>query len=79
MRDGEEPRTVTPLVASHSDLEVPMSGSEWTVGQAAGHVVLGAEIYADYASIATFRVIRSRGCWPYTAGLVGNSSSARSG
>ncbi|MGH3768867.1 MAG: SCP2 sterol-binding domain-containing protein [Pseudonocardiaceae bacterium] len=42
------PRTVT-LLASIPDLDVPMWGSEWTVGQAAAHVLFGAEIYAEYA------------------------------
>lgn len=37
------------LIGSIPDLDVPMPGSEWTLGEAAAHVALGAELYAEYA------------------------------
>lgn len=42
------PRTVA-LVASIPDLDVPMPRSEWTVGEAAAHLVFGAVDYSEHA------------------------------
>lgn len=41
------PRSIA-LIGSIPDLNVPMPGSEWTLGEAAAHVVFGAELYAEY-------------------------------
>jgi uncharacterized protein (TIGR03083 family) len=37
------------LIRSITDPDVPISGSEWTVGEAAAHLAMGAEGYAEYA------------------------------
>ncbi len=42
------PRTVA-LLASMADPGVSMSGSEWTVGEAAAHLVFGAKDYSEHA------------------------------
>jgi SCP-2 sterol transfer family protein len=42
------PRTVA-LVASIPNLDVPMPGSEWTVGEAAAHLIIGAVDYSEHA------------------------------
>jgi hypothetical protein len=42
------PRTIA-LIGSMTDLGIPIPGSEWTVGEAAAHVAVGAELYAQYA------------------------------
>lgn len=42
------PRTVA-LFASIADPGVPMSGSEWTVGEAAAHLVFGAKDLSEHA------------------------------
>ena len=42
------PRTVA-LFASITNPGVPMSGSEWTVGEAAAHLVFGAKDYSEHA------------------------------
>ncbi|MGH3798693.1 MAG: hypothetical protein ACRDTD_00895 [Pseudonocardiaceae bacterium] len=42
------PRTVA-LFASITSPGVPMSGSEWTVGEAAAHLVFGAKDYSEHA------------------------------
>lgn len=41
--------TTVGLISSLTDRGVPMPGSEWTVGEAVAHMVLGAELYAEYA------------------------------
>jgi hypothetical protein len=42
------PRTAV-LIGSMTDLGISIPGSEWTVGEAAAHLALGAELYAQYA------------------------------
>ncbi len=42
------PHTVA-LLASMANPGVPMSGSEWTVGEAAAHLVFGAKDYSEHA------------------------------
>jgi hypothetical protein len=42
------PRTVA-LFACMANPGVPMSGSEWTVGEAAAHLVFGAKDYSEHA------------------------------
>ncbi|HKR50401.1 MAG TPA: hypothetical protein VJT72_12655 [Pseudonocardiaceae bacterium] len=42
------PRTVA-LVASLTNPGAPMSGSEWTVGEAAAHLIIGAKDYSGHA------------------------------
>lgn len=42
------PRTVA-LVSSIVEPDISMSGSEWTVGEAAAHLVFGAKDYSDHA------------------------------
>lgn len=42
------PRTVA-LVASIPDLDTPIAGSEWTLGEAAAHLVVGAVDYSEHA------------------------------
>jgi uncharacterized protein (TIGR03083 family) len=37
------------LMGSITDPDVPISGSEWTVGEAAAHLAMGAEGYSEYA------------------------------
>lgn len=42
------PRTVA-LIASIPDLDVPISSSDWTLGEAAVHLVFGARDYSEHA------------------------------
>jgi hypothetical protein len=42
------PRTVA-LVSSIPDLDTPMAGSDWALGKAAAHLVLGAVDYTEHA------------------------------
>ena len=44
----QTPRTME-LLGSITDPGAPIPGSEWTVGEAAAHLAIGAEGYADYA------------------------------
>ena len=44
---------VATLVASAPDPGAPVPGSEWTVGDVAAHLALGAEAYVGYANGAT--------------------------
>ncbi len=44
----QTPRTME-LLGAITDPSVPMSGSEWTVGEAAAHLAIGAEGYSEYA------------------------------
>jgi uncharacterized protein (TIGR03083 family) len=46
-------RDVAALVRSAPDAGAPVPGSDWTVGDVAAHLVLGAEAYAGYATGAT--------------------------
>ena len=44
---------VAGLVRSAPDAGAPVPGSDWTVGDVAAHLVIGAEAYAGYATGAT--------------------------
>jgi uncharacterized protein (TIGR03083 family) len=45
--------TVAGLVRSAPDVGAPVPGSDWSVGDVAAHLVVGAEAYAGYAGGAT--------------------------
>lgn len=44
----QTPRTME-LLRGITDLSIPIPGSEWTVGEAAAHLAIGAEGYSEYA------------------------------
>lgn len=52
--EGQTPRTAD-LLRSMGDPGIPIPDSEWTVGEAAAHLAIGAEGYSEYARGLTRR------------------------